>query len=235
MITFFTSLLSRIQKRARANADGHGTKGFTLIELLVVIAIFTILTATLLLVRPSSDNQTELNNVAREMVLFMREAQAYGSGVRNPGVLTFRAVYGVHIAQRDPTHLVLFAMSEGIGYQYSSAPSSKKSHIDEFELPPGFTISDFCVSDGASSRCTGSGGGSLAACPSPAPPVGVSSAPIGEMDIIFERPSLDSLIFAHGPGPSCQRGSTGSIELTYKGNSITIEISETGVMQVVAP
>ena len=209
-------------------------RGFTLIELLVVIAIFTILTGTLLLVRPSSDNQVQLRGVAQEVALFIREAQAFGSGVRNPGVGTFRAHYGIHVDSTDRDQLVLFTLAEGYGYQYSAAPSGQKAAIDVFELPNGFTISDFCVGDGTSDRCAGAGAGAGGPACDAIPSVGVSSAPLREMDITFIRPSLDAYIFAHRPGP-CQRGDRASIELSYKGNSIQIEVTESGVVQVVTP
>ncbi len=209
-------------------------RGFTLIELLVVIAIFTILTATLLLVRPSSDDQTQLRNAAEEIAQFIREAQVYGSGVRNPGVIDFSANYGVHISSDDRTTLILFVIQEGAGYQYSEAPAVAKNEISRLELPAGFRISDFCVGHGSSSqRCassgTGSGGGPV--CDA-VPSVGnISSGQLREIDIIFKRPSLDALILAHRPGP-CRRGDRASIELTYRGASVEIEVAETGLMQV---
>ncbi len=85
--------------------DISSAKGFTIIELLVVIAIIGVITAVTIFNHGDLSDQLQLRHSADVLSLKLREAQAFGLGVREadnpPGSLEddqkFQVSYGVYL------------------------------------------------------------------------------------------------------------------------------------------
>jgi len=91
--------------------------GFTVVELLVTVSIFTIVMSIILANYPQFNSRIVLENMAHQIALSIREAQVYGTSVRELiGTQEFPS-YGVHFckdncATNDPSDartFVLFA------------------------------------------------------------------------------------------------------------------------------
>jgi prepilin-type N-terminal cleavage/methylation domain-containing protein len=126
-------------------------KGFTLIELLVVLAIITIITAVFLLQQRRFDSSTLLRSLAYSVALSLRQAQVYGTSVRQFGS-SFNYSYGIYFS--GDSSYILFADVNNDN-QYTSSPDEK---VDLFTLSGGYTINQFCaVRSGGEEDCLGGG------------------------------------------------------------------------------
>ncbi|HVV15094.1 MAG TPA: prepilin-type N-terminal cleavage/methylation domain-containing protein [Candidatus Paceibacterota bacterium] len=139
-------------------------RGFTLIELLVVVAIITIMTTVLLLQQRKFDSSTLLRSLAYSIALSVRQAQVYGTSVRQDSATSgFTSDYGV-----------FFYKGEGTSNYYIFADSGTKDHcragwavtgfcssnagnedVQQFKLGPGYSILKFCATTSSNSQvCT---------------------------------------------------------------------------------
>jgi prepilin-type N-terminal cleavage/methylation domain-containing protein len=126
-------------------------KGFTLVELLVVLAIITIITAVFLLQQRRFDSSTLLRSLAYSIALSLRQAQVYGTSVRQFGS-SFSYSYGVYFSGNSS--YILFADANGDN-QYTSSPDEK---VNQFNIAGGYTINQFCaVQSSGKEDCLGGG------------------------------------------------------------------------------
>lgn len=152
--------------------------GFSLIELLVVIFIVTII-ATVVLVRHASFNSTTLlNNLAYDIALTIRQAQAYGVSVRSTSADTFQSAYGVHFTHADRTSFVLY--QDLRGDDVSDPPNNfydgPDELVEQFTLGRGYTVKDACsfILGAASNTCFSGG--------------------LPYLDVAFKRPNPDAIV-----------------------------------------
>ncbi len=123
--------------------------GFTLIEILVAIAIMTIIMGVVVFDHQKFSDQLRITNLAYQIALSVREAQAYGINVRGDvttGGNQFNVGYGVHFSTEENTSYTTF-IDRGDPDDTSSIGNSQYD-IDEkittYILERGNTISDIC-------------------------------------------------------------------------------------------
>jgi prepilin-type N-terminal cleavage/methylation domain-containing protein len=210
-------------------------KGFTLIELLVVIAIMTIMTAVILVQHKRFDSSTLLRSLAYKVALSVRQAQIYGTSVRqfNTGASSFSYSYGVYFAKsglscsNGTSCYMLFADVNG-DKTYNSSPTEEKVQL--FNAGNGYSIKTFCARNSTTMVCAN-------ACPSTVP-VGVTctASVITKLTIYFKRPNPDAQFqvdiagtysgaYVQLEGPTKLSGDTRGITITSTGQ---ISVGEQG-------
>lgn len=150
--------------------------GFSLIEMLVVIAIFVVITTIVIARNAQFNNSIILGTLAYDVALSIREAQAYGLGVREVGIGSpedFDTPHGIEIysddhVSEDPSKYYLGADLNDNGW----IDESNDERIKTFSLNRGFVISDIC------------GSGVQQSCDSTAP----------GLSIVFKRPEPDAVM-----------------------------------------
>lgn len=152
--------------------------GFTLVEMLVSLGIFALITTIALTNHGRFNNTILLTNLAYETALTIRQAQAYGLGVRGAesGANRFDVGYGVHFITSSPASFVFFVDKGGAtaNRRYDSAGGEL---IEVYTLLRGHTIKRFCGLQGGTERCSDS-----------------TFNPIDSINIVFERPDPDAII-----------------------------------------
>jgi prepilin-type N-terminal cleavage/methylation domain-containing protein len=175
------------------------SRGFTLIELLLVTSIMLILTSVFLIRQQSFNSSILLRSLAYSVALSIRQAQLFGSAIRETGVGAFQGAtpakaYGIYFdkdnAVADPAIYTLFADLNNNG-QYD-APGEL---VQVFKLTKGFSISQFCgMTSGGTLRCW------TAASPN-----------INYLTIVFRRPNTDACIATSAGATACATVPSGEI------------------------
>lgn len=101
---------------------GKTARGFSLLELLVVLSIAIIITTVVLINYPQLGASNALNISVQETVQAIREAQLYGTSVKNSAGTSFPA-YGIYIGNNSnpgsppnyPETITIFADVDGNG------------------------------------------------------------------------------------------------------------------------
>lgn len=147
--------------------------GLSIIELLIVISIFTIITAVVLVRHSSFNSTTLLTNLAYDIALSIRQAQAYGISVRSVEGGTFRSAYGVHFDSSVSDSYVLFQDLDLNGiYEVSE-------FVEQYNLRRGHTIKNACID----TSCFSGG--------------------LEDLDITFKRPNPDAIINGNSNANAC--------------------------------
>jgi|AntDeeMinimDraft_6_1070357.scaffolds.fasta_scaffold07045_3 prepilin-type N-terminal cleavage/methylation domain-containing protein len=116
--------------------------GFTLIELIVAIGVVAIIAGITLGSRQNYSRAVNLNNVAHEIALSIRQAQTYsvssrGSSLGDP-VDSF--VYGVYFEKNNPQQFILYQNNNtNEAYQASDTP------VETYQLPNRMEIDKICL------------------------------------------------------------------------------------------
>lgn len=101
----------------------------------------TIITAVFLLQQRRFDSSTLLRSLAYSIALSLRQAQVYGTSVRQFGS-SFSYSYGVYFSGNSS--YILFAdANQPPDYTYNSTPLDEK--VQTFSLSGGYTINQFCA------------------------------------------------------------------------------------------
>ncbi len=198
-------------------------KGFTLLELLVSIGIIGLITAVVVFNQKDFSDQVSLSNVANEIDLQIREAQVYGTSVREYSG-SFSNAYGVsfNIGNNGSSNssFISFVDNQSVNGFYDSpgscSPGSTSECLGRINLLRGNTITKICADK------TGN-------------PPSCSPANIGRVDITFLRPSPEAKIFFFNPGgnPFIPNYDSVSIELTSpKGKKMNVKVYTSGQIAV---
>ena len=146
-------------KSARVCGQCQLTKvneGFSLVELLVTIGIFVIVTGVILFNFRSFDSRIVLDNLAYEVALTVRQAQVFGTSVKEAGAGSeLFPSYGVFFSTFDDNAFTLFAdvfpvLESGGDGKYGAGDIL----IDQFSIQKGNYISQLCGYVLATSSCT---------------------------------------------------------------------------------
>jgi len=165
--------------------------GFTLIELVVVLFVFTGITALMLANFPEFANRTTLNIIAQELALTARQAQVYGTSIREatPGSDSFPA-YGLNLDfgmfSGDITEYIFFT---------DTFPDPDGNPIT---LPNGNSEYDGNLDCGASPECVEKvflGNEYVVSGICGIRNIGESCIPLVKLDITYLRPSTDAVIW----------------------------------------
>lgn len=171
-------------------------RGFTLVEMLVVLAIITLITVVAVTGQSDFNRSLILTDTAYTVAFSLREAQTLGLSSR-----VFNAVqdagYGIRFARSTPTSYMLFSdqipaspgsTQSGIcpGHTFSTGPDARPGNcvydnatelVRTYSFNQGFTVRSFCGTTAAGSQyCT------------------TDSTPLDAIDIVYMRPSTDSVI-----------------------------------------
>jgi prepilin-type N-terminal cleavage/methylation domain-containing protein len=199
-----------------------GSRGFTLVELLVVISIMLILTSVFVLRQQRFNSSTLLRSLAYSVALSVRQAQVYGTSIRESSVGAFDAntsakAYGIYFSSGSTGSYILFADANNNG-QYDSGES-----VQAFTLSQGYAISKFCATTGAAvQRCWTA-----------------LSPTIANMTIIFKRPNPDSCFATSIAANACQTGASpsetyasGYVQIKSSSDTRSVTITLTGQITV---
>ena len=195
-----------------------GKRGFTLIELLVVISIMLILTSVFVLNQRRFQSSTLLRSLAYSVALSVRQAQVYGSSIRESAAGAFDTnssakAYGIYFSTGSSGTYVLFADSNNNG-QYDAGGGET---VQTFTLGSGYTINKFCVTNTSNTQ--------------------VCSPTITTMTVLFRRPNPDSC-FASSASPSaCAVGvaavyKSGYVQIKNGNDTRSVNVTLTGQITV---
>ena len=159
-----------------------GRQGFTLIELLVVSSIVIIITTVLLFRHERFNSATLLRSLGYSVALSIRQAQLYGTSVRevtSGGI--FAPSYGIYFKSGDTTHYFLAADLNQNGA--IATDGSEDVSPSPYNINGGYQIKDFCayVASGGAAHCK-------------------SNGIITSFTIRFVRPNPDALFVTDAPG-----------------------------------
>lgn len=148
--------------------------------MLVVVAIITLISATVLANNNRFGGVIQLENLAYNVALSVRQAQVYGISVRRVAG-TFGAGYGMYFDSSTPTAYVLYAdtISQNGLYTCAQPGTSNCEAITTTSISGGYQISDLCYTPQNSST---------EICNSTTP------GAAGKLHILFKRPEPDAYI-----------------------------------------
>src|SRR6185503_3627706 len=135
---------------------GSKRRGFTLIELIVVMSIMLILTSIFILRQQRFNSSTLLQSLAYSVALSVRQAQVYGTSIRESSIGAFDSAnessaakaYGVYFSSGSTGSYILFADANNNG-EYDTGEA-----VQVFTLNQGYAISKFCATtSGSVQRC----------------------------------------------------------------------------------
>ncbi|MCE9541612.1 prepilin-type N-terminal cleavage/methylation domain-containing protein [Candidatus Kaiserbacteria bacterium] len=156
--------------------------GFTLIELMVVTGIMIVISGLMFANNNSFGGTVQLENLAYDMALTVRQAQVYGISVQRFSTNTFASAYGVHFSYSvNPTAhdaFYLFADVVAQNNRYDCAdPANATPTTCELvaaeTLFSGYRVADLCI-----------------------PKTQVRPCGHSTLDITFHRPNPDAYITA---------------------------------------
>lgn len=203
----------------------RAARGFTLIELLVVSLIIIIITTFVLFQQSRFNSTTLLRSLSYSVALSIRQAQVFGTSVRESAIGSgvFARGYGVYFP----------APSSGIYQYYLFSDNNANGQYDAGESLPvytlgrGYSLSRFCATlvGGASQHCSSD-----------------TSPTIDSLTIFFRRPHPDAC-FATSQAPGACQDGTGAvyqdaiIELRSTGSvsTRTVRVTSTGQIAVCPP
>jgi len=195
----------RNKKQTRYN------RGFTLIELLTVFSISAIIAAITIASYPDFTSNVELENVALDIALTIREAQVYGVGAKEVDIGTgqFDYAYGVHFDTGNKNSFVVFADKDGNGV-YNDIYEASTENLETIPIKSGFRIVNLCVNF----TCTLAGWNSV--------------------NFTFKRPNPDAKIKISAGSTASGFATWGTVEIENikTGKTKTITVTNTGQISV---
>jgi len=190
------------------------SRGFSMVELLVTVSIFAIISASLIFNYNTYAGRVGLGNVANQLALDIREAQAFAMGVRSTAGGQYPS-YGIRFARGNPYEYLVFAdLNKNKVYDLGGTCGEANSEcVKVAEMPQQMKIKSLC---GMSSPTSSS-----ADCPGP-----LSTSQY--FDVLFTRPDPEAGITG-SPSGTPRAFQTAEITLTtVKGYTKKVTIAETG-------
>ena len=187
-------------------------RGFTLIEMLVVTSIMILISGLLLASNSRFGGTVQLESLAYDIGLSIRQAQVYGISVRqfSPGVYT--AGYGMHFEMSSPTSYVLFGDAVSANGLYDTGELVTSTLISS-----GYSIKQLCVTKtGNPEDCT-----------------------VTKVDLLFKRPEPHAFISANSlsctllAGP-CQESARIVVQ-SPRNDTMSIIVAVSGQISVSKP
>lgn len=194
-------------------------KAFTLVELVVVVGIFTLIMAIALWNQKDLSNSVLITNLAYEIALGVREAQAYGIGVRAESganeTADFQGGFGIYANMNNPEQLILFHDIDG-NFQYD--PSAGETFATyNFQNQRGNKMVALCVSHslGADGPCTD-----------------VSSTGRQELSIFFKRPNPEASFIVNDNPPVVKGPAIIVLNTPARNNCRAVIVETTGQIHI---
>jgi Tfp pilus assembly protein FimT len=164
-------------------------RAFTIVELIVVVGILTLIMTIALWNQKDLSNSVLITNLAYEIALAVREAQAYGIGVRADtganDARDFQRGFGVYVNRNNPEQLILFHDKDG-NMKYDSL-GGETFVIYNFQNQRGNRIKEICVAHTPLSE--------LGPC------TAASGTRTEEVTILFKRPNPEASFLVSGTQP----------------------------------
>ncbi len=178
-------------------------EGFTLIEIILVVFITVVISSMVIFRYHDFSDSIELENMATDVTLAIREAQVFGISSRGTTSMeSFFHGYGVSFSSIPPYDLnsyISFIDSQGDNLWYDSSNEQLKKTV----FKQGYSINDICAT----------------------PPSLPEDCTITELNILFQRPNVNAILKTAEDSTS----TNARIELiSPSGNTANINISETG-------
>lgn len=197
------------------NRQPSRLRAFTLVELVVVTGIIIVVSSVVLVNNNRFGGVVQLENLAYDVALSIRQAQVYGISVQRYGADNFSSGYGMHFDINDPQHYELFADVDRDGFFDSPDENVSPS---PYTIRNGFTITGLCAPEGADA----------ATC--------VGTTPVTQLDIVFKRPEADAWISAGGVGCAYGAGTCAEsariILLSPRGDVMSVIVGANGQISV---
>ncbi|MES2470885.1 MAG: type II secretion system protein [Patescibacteria group bacterium] len=162
-----------IQQKKRAS----GKRGFTLVELMISISIFVFMTAFLVSKYGTFNGSILVTNVAYDIAITIRQAQAYGLYVRQGIGGNFDSAYGTYFNTGANDEFKLFVDASG-DFFYQSSPADEV--LNKYKLKKNMSIKSLCASN-SDSTC--------------------DSSPVSALSVAFKRPDPTAIITTTPGGP----------------------------------
>src|SRR3989344_3846543 len=194
--------------------------GFTLIELIVVSAIILLITGFVMFQQSKFNSATLMRSLTYSVALSMRQAQVYGTSVREFSG-TFAPGYGVQFPASGSSANTYWLFADIVPASVGNgAYDNATEALPIFTLGKGYIIGSICAVAIGGSACTA----------------------VSSLTVFFRRPNPDACISTNlAPGACAPRASAGysSAYITLKstGNNDTrrVKVSNTGQIAVCAP
>lgn len=194
-------------------------KGFTLVELLVVFFIMASVLAVVIPGYLEYSTKLDLQNLALDVALIVREAQVYGGGAKISSTATggvFDMSYGVHF-EKGANSFILFENNSDNVSDNKKRYTSADTIIDTYTMKNGYNIYTLCNDE------------IIDSCASPT----VSE---GSLDVVFTRPNPNAYIKTGG-GPvtngSAGFKSTGFVVFISPDQATTtVQVENTGSISI---
>ena len=194
------------------NLQSRPTAGFTLIELLAVTGIMVVITSVVLVNNGRFGGVIQLQNLAYDVALSIRQAQVYGISVARFGEDNFSTGYGVHFDTSNPDTYALFADALTVNglYDCPNPGTDTCELMQTTNITRGFSIQDLCGT----------------------PPGGTTCDAKSNIDIVFIRPEPDAWISAriNVSDPACIPNQGGTC---YENAHIILKSPRGDIMSVV--
>lgn len=181
------------------------SRGFTLVEMLVVSAIILVITTFILFRQAQFDSTTLLRSLAYSGALSVRQAQVYGTSIRETtlGSGVFARRYGVYASAGTTDSYLLFADLDLDG-EYDSGET-----VNTFRIGKGYSLGRICGLTASASTL---------------------NCDLTWLTIYFTRPNTDALFKSSQSGEAY---SAAFIEFMSEGASTrAIKITSTGQISV---
>ncbi len=152
-------------------------RGFTLIEMLVVIGIIVVISGIILTNNARFGGLVQLQNLAYDIALSVRQAQVYGISVQRFSGSTFAAAYGMHFAASSPNTYVLFGdVNAPINGVYDPGGAIPEL-VQSTTIQSGYGIVNLFVTNSGVESATGT---------------------VTSLDVTYRRPDPDACISKNG-------------------------------------
>ena len=189
------------------------TKGFSLVELLVTIGLFVIVTGVILFNFRLFDSRIVLDNLAYEIALTVRQAQVFGTSVKELGAGSeIFPSYGVYFSLSDDNAFTLFAdVFPVVGSGGDGKYGTGDILVDRFSIQKRNYIRELCGYVLATSSCT----------------------PLDELHVSYVRPNPEgTVIGVNGSGDSQYSFAEVVLSTPSDENTRTVTIWATGQIAV---
>ncbi len=144
----------------------------------MVTGIIVVISSIMLVNNNRFGGVIQLENLAYDVALSVRQAQVYGISVQRYGGDDFSSGYGMHFDLADVQHYELFADIDKDGFFDAENPPPDGENVSPspYTIRSGFEISDLCTT-------------ALS---------GVENCEISKVDMVFKRPEADAYIRSDG-------------------------------------